>query len=385
MTSTDPIPPQFIANYPNFATGKLLSLRERMGIFTPMTGQGVTMAYIDAGFAPHPDNSQRIKLYVDASTKEIHESANVTKVDVMSWHGLMVSTVGSGNGALSSGYYSGIAPQSNLVFIRVTSPRNHIKEGDILRGFRWLVKNHKRYRIRVVNVSVGGDRMSNDPNHPLHVCVAKLVADGVTVVIASGNQGQLRIVPPASAPEAIVVGGYNDQNSAEVKDWVGYHSNYGTAYDGTPKPDVIALAEWVPSPILPETSVDKEARWIGDLIGQPSTGMQRLRHRGYQDLKLTRQQVYQQDKWLYDDLQNRIFAHKLINRYYQYVDGTSVAAPIVSGTVTLMLEANPDLGVEDIRAILTNTAKPLANIASEQQGAGIIQVDDAVKAALDAK
>ena len=71
----------------------------------------------------------------------------------------------------------------------------------------------------------------------------------------------------------------------------------------------------------------------------------------------------------------------IINKYHQYVDGTSVAAPIVSSLVAQMLEANPSLTPEQIKTILIETAKPLDNISEQQQGAGAIQVNDAVSRA----
>jgi serine protease AprX len=64
------------------------------------------------------------------------------------------------------------------------------------------------------------------------------------------------------------------------------------------------------------------------------------------------------------------------------VDGTSVAAPIVSSVIAQMLEANPDLTPEQIRTILKQTAIPLDSIPAEKQGAGAINARGAVEAAL---
>lgn len=330
----------------------------------------------------HPDIRDRVKVHVDATTHNIREERTVNNVSVASWHGLMVSTIGAGDGRLSDGYYRGLASESELVLLKVSNPQLRVKEPDILRGFEWLIANHETYNIRVVNVSVGGDRVSHNPNHPLHASVSQLVDAGVAVVISSGNRGVRRLVPPASAPEAIVVGGYDDHNSANPDEWTAYHSNYGQAYNKIPKPDVIAPAEWLPSPILPDTFVEKEAKWLGALITDNSgEALSNLLKKGYKDLKLTRNHIQDNPAVVYDDLQNRIFAHKLIGQHYQYVDGTSVAAPIVSATVALMLQANPTLSVTQIRQILRNTARPLTHMNTEQQGMGAIQVDEAVQRA----
>ena len=72
---------------------------------------------------------------------------------------------------------------------------------------------------------------------------------------------------------------------------------------------------------------------------------------------------------------------KVIDAKHQYVDGTSVAAAIVSGVVAQMLEANPALTPRQVRAILIATARPLDGVAA-QQGAGMIQAGAAVAEAL---
>lgn len=374
--------PKFSANYPHHEDSLLLSTPERLGVATSYTGKGVVIAFLDAGFYMHNDIRQRVLLHVDATTDRIREEREILNVDVTSWHGLMVSTIGAGNGFTSGGRYTSLAPRSKMVLIKVSNPRMQVKEADILRGFEWLIKWHKKYNIRIINVSVGGDVVSNNPNHPLHRSVELLASAGVTVIISAGNHGTQVIVPPASAPSAIVVGGYNDNNSSNPDEWNAYHSNYGYAYDGSSKPDIIAPAEWIPSPILPETMVSKEARWLGQLLHDADgSNLQQLLKSGYRDLNIKKQLANNPTPELYSDLQYRIYAHKIINKYHQFVDGTSVAAPIVSSVVAQMLEANPSLTPMQIKEILKDTAQPLGNISDLQQGAGAIQVNLAVATA----
>jgi serine protease AprX len=87
------------------------------------------------------------------------------------------------------------------------------------------------------------------------------------------------------------------------------------------------------------------------------------------------------DDNVYATLQQRIHHHKLVDAHHQYVDGTSVAAPIVSSVVAQMLEANPNLTPQQIRAMLTSTANPLLDVSQEFQGAGILNAARAVEAA----
>lgn len=58
---------------------------------------------------------------------------------------------------------------------------------------------------------------------------------------------------------------------------------------------------------------------------------------------------------------------------YQLTTGTSVAAAHVSGVVALLLEKRPALTPDDVRAILTGSAKPiLVNDKAKQTGAGLV-------------
>ena len=77
----------------------------------------------------------------------------------------------------------------------------------------WVLANQARYNIRVVNISLGGDHPANGKLSDLDRLVEQAVEQGMVVVAASGNGGVERLVPPASAPSAITVGGLDDGNS----------------------------------------------------------------------------------------------------------------------------------------------------------------------------
>jgi serine protease AprX len=375
--------PLFSPNFPQQHHTELLTTPQRVDASLDYSGRGVVMAYVDSGFYMHPDIADRVRVFADATTRRVKEQATIKNSDVTSWHGLMVAAVGSGNGSASDGVYRGIACDSELVLVKVSNLKGQVKEADILRGLEWLVRTHTHFGVRVVNVSVGGDRVNHDPDHALHRSVRELTEAGVTVVISSGNRGDARLVPPASSAEALVVGGYDDHNSLDRSVWTAYHSNYGTAYDGSPKPDIIAPAQWIASPILPETIVAQQARWLGPLLSDATKeSLLQVVANGYKDLDMPKPGTRRLNKMLLATLQERIHAHKLIHTNYQHVDGTSVAAPIVSSVIAQMLEANPDLTPEQIRTILKQTAIPLDSIPAEKQGAGAINARGAVEAAL---
>ncbi len=363
----------------------VLPTPERVGALSDYTGRGVVIAVVDSGFYMHPDLGGRVMIHADATTDHITEYPRVMETDDLSWHGQMTSVIAAGDGSVSGGRYRGIASNSPLVLVKVSSPRGQVKERDILRGLRWLIDTQRRLNVRVVNLSVGGDDFSADPDHPLHRAVRRLTELGVTVVAAAGNHGRERLVPPASAVEAITVGGYDDHNSTDRAQWTGYRSDWGSAYDGSPKPDLVAPAAWIASPILPGSQVDREAYWLGPLLeSEGERALKRLLTQGWGDLGLPRDLAQAPDQRLYDMLQARINSHKLIDSKHQHVDGTSVSAAIVSAVVAQMIEANPRLTPAQIRAILRETASPLASVARERQGAGAIDPARAVRAAREA-
>jgi serine protease AprX len=372
----------FTSNYPFSQPGRmtLLSTVERVGALPQYTGRGVVMAFVDSGFYPHPEIAGRVLVHVDASTNHVFEQApDAYEPSDLSWHGQMTSVIAAGDGRNSDGKYCGIASEAQLVLVKVSTPRGQIKERDILRGLRWLIDTYRRFNVRVVNISVGGDFASSDPNHPLHEAVRKLTEVGVVVVTAAGNRHTDFVVPPASAADAITVGGLDDHNSLDSALWTPYHSNYGLSYDGSLKPDLIAPAEWIAGPIMPETMVAREARWLGPILQAPNhTLTNRLLKKGYADLGISRASALQPDDNVYAMLQARINTHKIVDAHHQHVDGTSVAAPIVSSVIAQMLEANPGLTPQQIRSILTATAQPLGNTPRERQGAGVLRAADAV-------
>lgn len=390
MTDLEPFKqslPAFTSNYPYFETGRvgLLPTPLRTGALPAYTGRGVTIAFVDSGFYAHRDLAGRIKAHVDATTDAIRVDHRVLKSEAFSWHGQMTTVIACGDGTVSNGRYRGIASGAELVLVKISSPHNHVKEADILRGLNWLLANHRRYNVRVVNLSVGGDYVSYDPYHQLHRIVRDLTEQGVTVIAAAGNSNLDYLMPPASAAEAITVGGVDDGNTTDRRDWSLYSHNVGMAYDGSPKPDLLAQARWIASPVLPGTQVALEAFWLGALLCDDDDATCRTRQLlrdGRADRGLRRLYGQGFNPRLYDTLQERIHRYKLVDAHHQHVDGTSVAAPIVSAVVAQMLEIDPTLTPHEIKHILTATATPLPHEPLDRQGAGVLDAAKAVKRVL---
>src|SRR6266480_2678623 len=93
----------------------------RMDADERFTGRGVTIAFLDSGFYAHTDLTtprNRIRAYHSIFATE-GDLTSLETTDVASWHGMMTSVVAAGNGYLSAGFYRGIAPESELVLVKI--------------------------------------------------------------------------------------------------------------------------------------------------------------------------------------------------------------------------------------------------------------------------
>ena len=358
----------------------------RMDADERYTGRGVTIAFLDSGFYAHkdltkPDN--RIlayhNIFADADDVEALE-----KSDVASWHGMMTSVVAAGNGYLSDGFYRSIAPEANVVLVKI-GKTGRIPESNIETGLRWVFANREKYDIRVVNISAGGDFEQPYLDNRLCQLVEDVVKSGVTVVCAVGNAGLLPghpVLPPASAPSSIAVGGLDDQNSLDRAKRGMYRSSYGPTIDGLQKPEVIAPGIWVAGPILPNTPTADQAHLYAELDNAEDDVLREiivLHHGVDKDLDAS--------KDLSVSLLRQLITIKLregnvINQYYKFVDGTSFAAPIVASIVACMLQANPKLTPPQVKRILIDTAERVAGVEVDRQGWGVVAPRKAVESAL---
>ncbi|MGH9946446.1 MAG: S8 family serine peptidase [Pyrinomonadaceae bacterium] len=363
----------------------VLSTPLRLDADAKFTGKGVTIAFLDSGFYPHVDLTtprNRIVAYRNMLDAD-GELGSLFQPDVASWHGMMTSVVAAGNGALSNGFYRGIAPESEVVLVKLART-GRITEANIQEGLEWVLANRERYKIRIVNISAGGDHEQSYLTDTLSRVVEACSAAGILVVCAVGNSGHMPdhpVVPPASAPSCIAVGGLDDNNSVNRSRRGMYRSSYGPTIDGLQKPEVIAPSIWVPAPILPNTPTAQQAALLevldkaddGDLHaiiaanpgidGELDAALDRAVHSIRQLIVL------------------KLRFENVITKHYKYVDGTSFSAPIVSSVAAQMIEANPALTPAQIKRILIDTAERLPGYEIDRQGWGVIDPRRAVETA----
>ncbi len=368
------------------AEAPILPTPVRLGASDPYRGRGVTIAFLDSGFFAHQDLVEprdRIVKYVDMTRKGARR-ADLDRPDESSWHGMMTSVVACGNGRLSGGIYQGLASEANLVLVKVGTARR-IRHDDIRRGLEWVVRNRKRYGIRIANVSCGGDYEASYLKDRLSQVADRATAEGLLVCAAAGNLGHLPrhpVIPPASAPSVLTVGGLDDKNRLHAFGWDMYHSSYGPTVDGLQKPEVIAPGIWVAAPILPGTPTAAQAALLSRLSMAPDADLQALLHENPEvdrDLDAAKGLVTPLLRQL---VSAKLRDHNVISEAYKHVDGTSFAAPIVASLAARLLEANPSLSPRDVKLILMGTAHRLPHVAVDRQGWGVVDPRAAVKAAL---
>lgn len=364
----------------------VLSTPLRLDADERFTGRGVTIAFLDSGFYPHVDLTtprNRIVAYRSLLDQD-GDLSSLFQPDVASWHGMMTSVVAAGNGQLSNGFYRGIAPDADVVLVKLART-GRITDQNIEDGLAWVLTNKEKYGIRIINISAGGDYEASYLSDPVSQAVEECSRAGIAVVCAVGNAGHLPnhpVLPPASAPSAIAVGGLDDQNSINRAKRGMYRSSYGPTIDGLQKPEVIASSIWVPAPILPNTPTAQQAELLAILDKATDAELYQILE---ENVGLDPELDAAADREPHSIRQLitlKIRRESVITRHYKYVDGTSFSAPIVSSVIAQMLEANPNLTPGAIKRILISTAERLPQYEVDRQGWGVIDARKAVERAV---
>jgi serine protease AprX len=367
----------------------VLSTPLRLDADDRFTGKGVTIAFLDSGFYPHVDLTtprNRIVAYRNL-VEEDGELGSLFQPDVASWHGMMTSVVAAGNGSLSNGFYRGLAPDADVVLVKLART-GRITEENIQQGLEWVLANREKHNIRVVNISAGGDFEQSYLEDSLSQTVERCTSEGITVVCAVGNAGHLPthpVFPPASAPSSIAVGGLDDNNSINRARRGMYRSSYGPTVDGLQKPEVFAPSIWVPAPILPNTPTAQQAELLQKLDAAPDEELHKIVQ---ENPGIDAELDAALDRPVHSIRQIivlKLRRENVITKHYKYVDGTSFSAPIVSSLAAQMLEANPSLTPQNIKRILIATAERLPDYEVDRQGWGVIDPRRAVEMSLSVK
>ena len=225
-----------------------------------LDGSGVGIAFLDSGiFAHHTafknnTGGSRVVANVNFSSSDSTEDRY--------GHGTHVAALAAGNESRRNGAYRGIAPNANIVNVKVLDDDGSGQISWLLAGLDWVKQNRSAYNIKVINLSLGSTAIDSYRNDPVCLKVKELVALGITVVAAAGNLGKSntgseiygRIHSPGNSPYAITVGASNTFGTdTRSDDAIATFSSRGPTrsfytssttgakvYDNVIKPDLVA-------------------------------------------------------------------------------------------------------------------------------------------------
>jgi serine protease AprX len=317
-----------------------------------VTGKGIGIAIVDSGIYAHPDLAGRIAAQVDFTASTVTTTDPITGQTTTTTsgavgpgsdpggHGTHVAGLVAGNGASSGSAYTGVAPEATVLDVRVIRSDGSSNTGIVLRGLQWVLANKNTYNIKVVNMSLGASVTKSYKLDPLATAAQVLTFAGITVVVSAGNSGPntTTITSPANDPFVISVGAVDDNATASGSDdtIATFSSRGNTLFNNHAKPDVAAPGRKMVSLRSPGSTLDT----------------------------------------MYPE--RRVATSDGSDPAYFTLSGTSMAAPVVAGTVALMLERNSTLTPAQVKKRLKSTATPLSGFNAKDQGAGRINAAKAV-------
>jgi serine protease AprX len=291
------------------------------------TGRGVTIAVLDSGI----DNNNaafgaRVKARVD-----FVNPAHPVQGDPAG-HGTHVAgIVAAGRNAASPG----IAPDANLVSVRVLDANGRSRLSTVMLGLEWVIAHKQSLGIRVVVMALGAPTTGGYREDPLAAAAELAWRSGLVLVTAAGNNGPGAgtIQTPGVDPLILTVGASDDNGTAAVADdnlptW----SSVGPTADGLAKPDLVAPGRKIVSVRVPGSTLDLQSP---SHVEGPTT----IRF-----------------------------------------SGTSEATAVAAGSAALLIAQRPDLTPDQTKALLVNAARPLAGVAKAGQGGGLLDVARALAA-----
>lgn len=206
---------------------------------TGLTGKGITVAVIDSGIYPHPDlttPNNRIAAFKDFINKKTAPYDDYG-------HGTHVAGIIAGNGGKSNGLYKGVAPEANLVGVKVLDSTGTGRTSDVIAGIQWVTQNKDAYNVKVINLSLGATAKESYTTDPLSKASEAAWNAGLVVVAAAGNGGSATgtINTPGINPNIITVGAVDDRGTVDTgDDVIASFSGRGPTIDGLTKPDLVA-------------------------------------------------------------------------------------------------------------------------------------------------
>lgn len=301
-------------------------------------GTGIGVAVIDSGIYPHPD----LLSAKSGKSRIVYRQSFVGGIQPDDFgHGTHVAGIVAGTGATSDVPGSlhilrGIAPNANLLDLRVLDQNGDSSDSVVITAIETAIQLKSEYNVRVINLSLGRPIYETSVLDPLCEAVAAAWNSGIVVVVAAGNLGRggySTVLSPGNSPYAITVGAMKTlETYTRSDDLIASYSSKGPTYiDMTVKPDIVAPGNLVVSLLAPGSTLATAypQNVVGPSYYSPSaTGTPE----------------------------------------YMLLSGTSMATPVVSGTAALMLQKDPTLTPDTVKARLMKTAGktfPVSSVATD--------------------
>jgi serine protease AprX len=302
-----------------------------------LNGTGVGVAVIDSGVFNHDD----LKNATGTASRIVYSESFIPgdpSTNDAYGHGTHVAGILAGNGHDSTNGYSikyvGVAPNANIINLRVLDANGVGTDSQVIAAIQRAIQLKNTYNIRVINLSLGRNIYESYKLDPVCQAVEAAWQSGIVVVVAAGNAGRnddfgtdgyATIMAPGNDPNVITVGATKTNgSSSRLDDTVASYSSKGpTLLDHVVKPDLVAPGNRIVSLSAPGSTLVKSLTGLNIqpitvcVLGLCTTGP---------------------------------------SGKYTRLSGTSMATPIVSGAAALMLQKDPTLTPDTIKARMMKTA-----------------------------
>jgi serine protease AprX len=289
-------------------------------------GTGIGVAVIDSGVSAHADLNN-----ASGTSRVVYSQSFVagdTTTNDKYGHGTHVAGLIAGTGASSgsaNGYsatFAGVAPNVNVINLRVLDQNGIGTDSQVIAAIQQAIALKNTYNIRVINMSLGRPVFESYTLDPVDQAVEAAWKAGIVVVAAAGNDGRYgqtngfgTIGVPANDPAVITVGATRtNMTASRADDTIASYSSKGpTAIDHIVKPDLVAPGNNLASLRVTGSTLDVQ----------------------YPQYEVT--------------------SSKGSSKYF-VLSGTSMATPLVAGAAALMLQQNPSLTPDQVKARLMKSA-----------------------------
>ncbi len=300
------------------------------------TGKGIGIALIDTGVTEVPGLDTG-NVYHGPDLSFDSQDPELAHKDAYG-HGTHLASIIVGRDAAgtpasytSQNSFNGIAPDANLISVKVGASDGAVDVSQVIAAIDWVVENRATHNIRVLNLSYGTDSVQDPMIDPLSYAVDQAWKAGIVVVVAGGNDGAETpiLAQPAQNPNVLAVGS-ND--------------TFGTM---TPVDDIV--------PSWASRGTDKRGV---DLVAPGVSVLGARVPNGYADERNEQART---------------------GTRFARASGTSQSAAVVSGAAALLLQAFPRMTPVQVKGHLMSMATNLDSADKKHSGRGMVNISKALK------